>query len=310
MVRNSVCVEGGSGADSSVNSVAQSVIYCQIDDQVVETAVGLSQMLSVNASKIIRQAVSVESGSSTNGLAYSIAYGIVYSQIDDQIVETAVGLPMVLGVNALIIISHSVCVVTSSCTDGAVYGVSNGVVYSQIDDQVVETAVGLPMVLSVNALIIISHSVCIVTSSCTDSSANSVPDCVVYCQVDYKIIETTRYGVAEILCVKSLVEISVPICIETSSCTDGAMYGVPQGIVYHEGNNKVTETVRNAIAEILCVKTSIVIPYAVCVETCSCTDGSANGVSNGVVYGQINYKIVITAVGLPMILGVNACVIV
>ncbi len=49
MVRNSVCVEGGSGTDSSVNGVAQSVVHRQIDYEIVETTCyAVSVVLSVN----------------------------------------------------------------------------------------------------------------------------------------------------------------------------------------------------------------------------------------------------------------------
>ena len=91
--RMSVGVETGTGTDDGMDGVAQSVVHSKVNHQIVETAVGSTEILCVNALTIIgtvvlsahriatRMSVGVETGSSTDNGMYGVTQGVRDSQV-------------------------------------------------------------------------------------------------------------------------------------------------------------------------------------------------------------------------------------
>ena len=328
-ILSAVGVETGTGAHGAMHCIAKGVGNCKVDDKVVETAVGSTKMLSVNTLIIIRpvvlsahrsvahMTVGVEMRTGTYHRVYGVAYGVVHRQIDDKVVETAVGSTKMLSVNTLIVVgtivlsahrsvAHmTVGVETCAGTYHGVYGVAHSVVHRQIDDEVVETAVGSTKILSINTLIVVRtivlsahRSIAHVTvgvETCTGTyhGMYGVAQGVVYSKVYNKVAETA-VGITEILCVIALIVILHPVGVETDTGTNGAVHGVAQGVVNGEVYHKVAITAVG-VAMVLCMITLIIVAHPVGVETCSGTYGAVYCIANGVVDNKMNYEVAIAA---------------
>ena len=148
----------------------------------------------------------------------------------------------------------SVGVEMCSGTDNGIDSVANGVAHRQVDNQIVETAVGGAQVLCINTLVVVraiilaTHwrtsqmSVCIKACSGTDNGMDCVADGVVDCEVYYKIMEAA-VGCTQVLCVNALIVVRtvvhtthgrashVSVGVVTCSSTDDGMNGVADGVV-------------------------------------------------------------------------------
>jgi hypothetical protein len=119
-----------------------------------------------------------------------------------------------------------------------------------------------------------------------------------------------RNAVAEILCVKTLIEILHAVGVETCSGTYTSVYGVANSVANAEVYNEVAETAGDTVAENLCVEPLILILPSVGVVSGSGTNGSVYCIANSVVYGKDDDKIIETAVGLAQVLSVNSLVVI
>ena len=212
----SVGVVTRSGTNNWMDGVANCVVDSQVDNKVVETAVGGTQMLRVNALIIVRTvvlathgrasqvSVGVETCSGTDNGMNGITNCVADGQVDNKIMETAVGGTQMLRVNTLVVVRRivhaanrtvaevSVGIKTRTGTDDRMYSIANCVADDQVNNQIVETAVGGAKVLCINALHIIGRivhaanrtvaevSVGIKTRTGTNNGMDGVTDGVVH----------------------------------------------------------------------------------------------------------------------------------
>ena len=165
-------------ADIAAEGVAESVVHSEVDDKIAEiTRYRVTEILGVNALQVIgrvvdsahrhtaEMAVGVKGGTGADGVANGVANSVVYNDVDNQVVETACSrIAQILCVNALVVVRRiigpahgrqsqmSVGIDTFSGTYGSSKGVAKGVVYSEVDDEILETAEGgVAQILGENA---------------------------------------------------------------------------------------------------------------------------------------------------------------
>ena len=350
----SVCIKTCTCTDNLVDGVAQGVVHRQIDNQIMVTAVWCTKMLCVNTLHIVwrivhsayrtvaEMSVGVEACSSTDDGMYGVTNCIVHRQINDQIMETTIGGAQVLRVNALHIVwrivhsAHrtvaemSVGVETRASTNNWMDGVTESIIHSQIDNQIMETTVGGAKVLCVNALHIVwrivhsAHrcvaqmSVGVETRSSTDNGMYCVADSVIYRQIDNQIVEAT-IGSAQVLCVNALHIVrriitathrtiaQVSIGVKTRSGTDNGMYCVAQGVVDMQVYYQIIIMHCQAIKQILSIDTCIIVFYAISIQICSGTYCSSQRIAYGNKYHQIAGTI---SCRISQMLDINTCILV
>ena len=333
----SVGVKTCSGTDDRMYSIANCVADGQVNNQIVETAVGGTQMLRVNAMIIVRtvvhathrgttqMSVGVETCSGTDYGMYSITEGVVHRQIDNQIVVTAVGSAQVLRVNALHIVGRivaaahgtvaemSVGVESCSGTDDGMYGVTDGIVDSQIDNQIMETAVGGAKMLCINALhiggrvVAATHgrasqmSVGVETCSGTDNGMDGVAKGVVDMQIYYQIIIMHCQAIQQILSIDTCVIIFYTVSIKICPGTYCSSQGIANGNNYHQ----ITGTIGCRISQMLHINACILVSYVVSIEIFAGPQCSIYSVADGVVHRYFHNIVVETTVGIAKILLVH-----
>ena len=200
--------------------------------------------------------IGVDTTSGTDNRMDGIAQGVVNSQVDNQIEETARrSVAQILSVNSMEIIwlvvdaitwyvsPMPVGVETGAGTDNGMYGVAQSVVNREVNNKVVKTAAGsVAVMLSVNALIEIPNAIGVETGAGTDNRMNGVAKGVVHRQIYDKIMEAPRIVVAQMLCINTLEEITHSVGVETGTGTDNGMYGVAYGVIHRKVYNKVVVT--------------------------------------------------------------------
>ena len=225
----SVSVERISGADGSTYGVAQGVVHCQVNNQIEVTACGgIMEILCVNAllcvwrivlsanRTVAQMSVGVERSSHTDDGMDGVAQGVVHRQIDNQVEETAsCGVTKILSVNTLLCVRLIILSVNRTVAQMTVgverisgaycgtYGVAQGVVHCQIDNQIEETTVHrVTKMLNINAL----------------------PGVL-------RIVLSAHGKVAE-----------MSVGIERASGADGCTYGVVQSVVHLQFDNQIEKT--------------------------------------------------------------------
>ena len=333
----SVGVETGSGTDDRMDGVADGVVHRQIDNQIVETAVGGAKVLRVNALIVIRTvvhathrrtaqvSVGIITRTGTNDGMNGVTDRIVHRQVNNQIVETAVGGAKVLRVNALIVIrtvvhaTHrrtaqvSVGIITRTGTNDGMNGVTDRIVHRQVNNQIVETAVGGAKVLRVNALIVVrtvvhaAHgtvaevSVGVETCSGTDDGMYGVTKGVVDMQIYYQIIIMHCQAIQQILSIDTCVIIFYTVSIKICPGTYCSSQGIANGNNYHQ----IAGTIGYRISQMLHINACILVSYVVSIEIFAGPQCSIYSVADGVVHRYFHNIVVETTVGIAKILLVH-----
>ena len=250
----SVGVERGSGTDNRMHRVAQGVVHCKVYHQIMETAFGRTQVLSVNALhsvwRIVNAAhgtaaemsVGVERGSSADNGMDSVAQCIVHRKVYHQITITAVGRTQILSVNTLhsvwriVNTAHgtaaemSVSVERGSGTDYGMYGVAQGIRYGDIDGY--QIAVGqLSNSLIINTLQIIQSIVVDIHRTGTDSSVDIYVCGIQHVKGYHQIAQTTVGGTIS-LAVNTCLRIACTISIETLAFADSSSHRVSKSVFH------------------------------------------------------------------------------
>ena len=249
---------------------------------------GVAQILSVNTSKVVRwivaatqrdtakMSVGVEHSAGTDGVADSVAKGVVHGEVDDKITEIArYSVAEILSVNTCKVVRRvigathwhaaqmAVGVEHGAGTDGVADSVANGVGYNDINNKIVETSCSrITQILCVNALIVVRRII---------GPAHG-------CQTQ------------------------MSVGIYTLASTNGASEGVAEGVVDNQIYDKVLKAAIERVAQILGKNSRLIVWWvvvtahggaaqmAVSVDNLSGTDGAVDCVAKGVANGQIDIQ--------------------
>ena len=306
------------------------------------TAVGRAESLGVNALHIVwtvwttadwsvsHMTVGVETLSCTDNRVNGITQSVVHRQIYNQVVVTAVGSSVTLSIYALHIVRRiiyaahrciakmAVGVESLSCADNRINGITQRVVHRQIYHQVVVTAVGSSVSLGIDTLHVIrwiidttyrciSHmSIGIETLSCTNNWSDCILQCVKHSKVDDKIVIMHCGTVHQILTVNTCHIIPLPVCIKRPSSTDNR-----RDCIFNFNNyNQFTPTRIGRVPHKLNINPRITIPLTICIETFARPQCSVDSVADGVEHMQVYHQVVVAAVGLTQMLGIQSCQII
>ena len=231
IVRLSVGVETATGTNFTVYGVAYGVANREYDNQIVETTVGLAQVLCINARKIIRLLVGVETATGANFTVYGVAYGVANSKSYHQIMIATVGVAQVLCVHSRHVERLSVSVERGTRAHVAVHCVAKRVVHSKANNKVMVAAVGISQMLGVYAGLIIAHTVGVETHSGTHIAVDGVAQGVVHGKHYHKIV-IAAVGISQMLGVYAGLIIAHTVGVETHSGTHIAVNGVAQSVVH------------------------------------------------------------------------------
>ena len=300
-----VGIEHLSGTDNRTYGVTQSVEHRNIDYKIVETAVGISQILRINACITVRYIVGIERGAGKKCSVNSVAEGVVHRYFDDKVVETAVLTAVLIFVHSPLTVAVAKGVETASGTDGAAHGVADGVEDKEIDMQYAVATRCRMQVLTIVArqgVGLVVHNIARTgTNSMADGRAYGVGHS--YHNGKYAVAATRRF---QFLAVGAGCCVHAVVYRITAACADGVVNDAPKGVAngYVDVQYAVAPRCR---MQVLTVASRQGVSLAVYDIARAGTNCLAYGRAYGVGYGYDNGKYAVAALWCLQFLSVYAC---